>query len=69
MHFIFTEYIIKIERRAFLNEEKTYDDSYLGAVVPLSEWHFSFPYLFSLLRYILNNITYTVIYGLRALFG
>ncbi|MCQ2474978.1 MAG: glycoside hydrolase family 3 C-terminal domain-containing protein [Clostridia bacterium] len=59
----------KMKTRAFLNAEKEYDDSYSGAIVSPSEWNFEFPYIFSAFRYILNNITYTVIYGLRALFG
>lgn len=59
----------KMKTRAFLESEKEYDDSYLGALVPVNEWNFSFPYIFSFFRYILNNITYSVIYALRALFG
>lgn len=61
--------IAKMKTRAFLDTEKTYDDSYSGAVVSVSEWNFSFPYIFSVFRYLLNNLTYTVIYGLRGLFG
>ena len=61
--------VAKMKTRAFLDTEKKYDDSYLGALVPVSEWKFEFPYTFSAFRYLLNNITYTVIYGLRALFG
>lgn len=59
----------KMKTRAFLESEKVYDDSYFGSVVPVNEWNFAFPFVFSFFRYILNNITYTVIYGLRALFG
>lgn len=59
----------KMKTRAFQRADKLYDDSYFGAVVPLSEWHFSFPYVLSVFRYLLNNIVYTVIYGLRFIFG
>ncbi len=59
----------KMKTRAFLESEKVYDDSYFGSVVPVNEWNFTFPFIFSFFRYILNNITYTVIYGLRGLFG
>lgn len=61
--------IAKMKTRAFQDSETVYDDSYSGAIVHLSEWNFSFPYILSLFRYLLNNITYTVIYGLRVLFG
>ncbi len=59
----------KMQTRAFQDTSKTYNDSYSGAILHLSEWELSFPYSVSFLRFALNNITYTVIYGLRALFG
>ncbi|MBQ6263946.1 MAG: glycoside hydrolase family 3 C-terminal domain-containing protein [Clostridia bacterium] len=59
----------KMRTRAFLHPEITYDDSFAGALLKPSEWNFTFPYTVSAFRYLLNNITYTVIYALRLLFG
>ncbi|MBQ4243545.1 MAG: glycoside hydrolase family 3 protein [Clostridia bacterium] len=59
----------KMRTRAFLHPEIKYDDSFPGALLPTDEWNFTFPYIFSLFRYLLNNLTYTVIYLLRPLFG
>ena len=59
----------KMRTRAFLNPEITYDDSFAAALQKPSEWNFTFPYTVSALRYLLNNITYTVIFALRLLFG
>ncbi len=59
----------KMQTRAFQHPEIKYDDSFAGALLKPSEWNFTFPYTVSLLRYILNNITYAVIYALRVLFG
>ena len=55
----------KMRTKAFLHPERTYDDSFIGSLVGLSEWDFSFPYVFSFLRYVLNNLAYTVIYAFR----
>ena len=59
----------KMQTRAFREPEKTYDDSLAATLVPPGEWEFRLPYLFSFFRYLLNNLTYLVIYGLRGLFG
>ena len=59
----------KMKTRAFLNEEITYDDSYIGSLVSFDEWNFEFPYIFSTFRFILNNMTYTLVYALRGIFG
>lgn len=59
----------KMKTRAFTNPEKTYDDSFAAALVSPGEWDFTFPYVLSVFRYLLNNLTYAVIYALRPLFG
>ncbi|MBQ9552921.1 MAG: glycoside hydrolase family 3 protein [Clostridia bacterium] len=55
----------KMSTKAFLHPERTYDDSFLGSLVSLSEWQFSFPYSLSMLRYLLNNLTNMVIFLFR----
>ena len=55
----------KMKTKAFLHPERTYDDSFLGSLVSLSEWQFAFPYTVSALRYLLNNLTNMVIYLFR----
>ncbi len=55
----------KMKTKAFLYPERTYDDSFLGSLVKLSEWQFTFPYSVSALRYLLNNLTNMVIYLFR----
>ncbi|MBR4728595.1 MAG: glycoside hydrolase family 3 protein [Clostridia bacterium] len=59
----------KMKTRAFLQPERQYDDSLSAALVPLSEWEFQLPYGFSFLRYLLNNLTYLVLYALRGVCG
>ena len=59
----------KMQTRAFREPEKTYDDSLAATLVPPQTWEFRFPFGFSVFRYLLNNLTYLVIYGLRGLFG
>ena len=59
----------KMQTRAFLEPETKYDDSLSATLVPPGEWEFRLPYGFSVFRYLLNNLTYLVIYGLRGLFG
>ena len=59
----------KMKTRAFLQPEQQYDDSLSATLVPLAEWEFKLPYGFSFFRYLLNNLTYLVIFGLRGLFG
>ncbi len=55
----------KMHTKAFLHPERQYDDSLLDALDTPREWNFSFPYLFSLLRYVLNNIANVIIYLFR----
>ena len=59
----------KMQTRAFLHPEIKYDDSFAGALLKPAEWNFAFPYILSVLRYMINNLTYAVIYALRPLFG
>ncbi len=55
----------KMHTKAFLHPERTYDDSFFGSLEKPSAWQFSFPYLFSLLRYLLNNLANVVIFAFR----
>ena len=55
----------KMSTKAYRHPERTYDDSFLGSLVSPSEWSFTFPYSFSLLRYLLNNLTYMVVFLFR----
>ena len=55
----------KMQTKAFLHPERTYDDSFLGSLDSPREWNFSFPYSFSLLRYLLNNMANVVIFAFR----
>lgn len=55
----------KMQTKAFLHPERVYDDSFLGSLDSLSEWNFTFPYLFSSLRYLLNNLANVVIFAFR----
>ncbi|MBR5422883.1 MAG: glycoside hydrolase family 3 protein [Clostridia bacterium] len=55
----------KMRTKAFLHPERTYDDSFIGSLDGLNEWEFTFPYLISVIRYILNNLANVVIYAFR----
>ena len=55
----------KMRTKAFLHPERTYDDSFIGSLDSPSEWGFSFPYLLSFVRYVLNNLTNVVVYMFR----
>ncbi|MBR5409581.1 MAG: glycoside hydrolase family 3 protein [Clostridia bacterium] len=55
----------KMRTKAYLHPERTYDDSFIGSLDSPSEWTFSFPYLLSFLRYVVNNFANTVIYAFR----
>lgn len=55
----------KMHTKAFLHPERSYDDSFLGSLDSPAEWNFTFPYIFSVLRYILNNLTSMVVYLFR----
>ncbi len=56
--------IAKMHTKAFL-EPYEYDGSLLGALQKPSEWNFEFPYIFSAIRYILNNILNIILYVVR----
>lgn len=51
--------------KAFLEPDRTFDDSLGGALVGFDEWNFKFPYVFSTVRYFLNNILNVILYGAR----
>ena len=55
----------KMRTKAFLHPERVYDDSFIGSLESPAEWSFSFPYIISFFRYVLNNIANTVIYAFR----
>lgn len=55
----------KTRTKAFLHPERVYDDSFIGSLDTPSEWDFTFPYLFSVFRYILNNLTNVIIFAFR----
>ncbi len=55
----------KTHTKAFLHPEREYDDSFIGSLDSPAEWNFSFPYLFSIFRYFLNNLANAVIYAFR----
>ena len=55
----------KMKTKAYLHPERTYDDSFLSSLGSPLEWRWSFPYVFSLLRYLLNVLLNTVIYAFR----
>jgi hypothetical protein len=55
----------KMQTKAFAHPEITYDESLIGSLVKISDWKFEFPYSLSLIRYMLNNAAYVVIYAFR----
>ena len=55
----------KTHTKAFLHPERTYDDSFLDSLDTPAEWGFSFPYLLSFVRYMLNNLANVIIYAFR----
>ncbi len=56
--------IAKMDTKAFL-EPYEYDGSFLGALESPSEWEFESPYIFSALRFVLNNVLNAIIYVIR----
>ncbi len=56
--------IAKMHTKAFL-EPYEYDGSFIGALDMPSEWDFEFPYTVSTLRYLINNVLNTIIFGVR----
>ena len=57
--------IMKMETKAFKNPEITYDSSLIGTLDTFDDWTFEFPYVFTFIRFVLNNITNVVIYAFR----
>ena len=58
--------IMKMQSRAFLRPELTYDDSLRAALPPPGEWDFAFPYTFSAVRFALANAAAAFLWCLRA---
>ena len=58
--------VMKMQSRAFLQPELTYDDSLRGALTPPDEWDFTFPYTVSASRFALANAADAFLWGLRA---
>lgn len=54
---------MKMKTKAFLEPDRIFDDSLGGALVKFDEWNFEFPYIFSTVRYMLNNILNVILYG------
>ena len=48
-----------------IDPEITYDSSLLGTLDTFDDRNFEFPYVFTFLRFILNNITNVIIYAFR----
>lgn len=57
--------IAKMRTKAFLNPDTTYDASLAGALVKVEDWKFESPYIFSAMRFILNNALNVILYGVR----
>ncbi len=57
--------IMKMETKAFKNPEVTYDSSLIGTLDTFDDWTFEFPYVFTFIRFVLNNIANIVIYAFR----
>lgn len=56
---------MKMKTKAFLEPERVFDDSLCGALVGVEQWNFKFPYIFSTLRYFMNNILNIILFGAR----
>ncbi len=57
--------IAKMETKAFKNPEKTYDSSLIGTLDTFDDWNFEFPYVFTFIRFVFNNILNVIIYAFR----
>lgn len=57
--------IMKMETKAFKNPEITYDSSLIGTLDTFDDWKFEFPYIFTFVRFVFNNILNVVIYAFR----
>ncbi|MCL2508217.1 MAG: glycoside hydrolase family 3 C-terminal domain-containing protein [Oscillospiraceae bacterium] len=60
--------VMKMQSRAFLRPELTYDDSLLNALTTPDEWSFTFPYTVSVFRFALANVADAFLWFLRVLF-
>jgi len=60
--------VMKMQSRAFLNPELTYDDSLRGALTRPEEWDFAFPYTVSVFRFILGTAADAFLWCLRVIF-
>lgn len=56
---------MKMKTNAFLNPDRTFDDSLAGALVKPRDWHFEFPYVFNTFTFVLNNLFNVILYGAR----
>lgn len=57
--------IAKMQTKAFLQPDDSYDDSLAGALTKPEDWEFQFPYSVSTFRYLLNNCVNAVLWLLR----
>jgi len=58
--------LMKMQSRAFLHPELTYDESLRGALTPPDAWDFKFPYTVSALRFALANVVSAFLWCMRA---
>ena len=57
--------IAKMHTNAFLEPDRTFDSSLESTLVKPEDWPLEFPYIWSIIRYVFNNLANVVIYGLR----
>ncbi len=57
--------IMKMETKAFKHPEITYDSSLIGTLDTFDDWEFEFPYVFTFIRFVLNNVLNVIIYAFR----
>lgn len=57
--------IAKMHTNAFLHPERTFDSSLQSTLVKPEDWNLEFPYIWSIIRYVFNNLANVVIYALR----
>ena len=56
---------MKMETKAFKNPEITYDSSLIGTLDTFDDWEFEFPYVFTFIRFVFNNLLNVIIYAFR----
>lgn len=59
---------MKMNTQAFRAPDTEYDSSLLGALEKPSEWNFEFPYIFTVFRFILNNMFNVILWMARVIF-